>query len=114
MEGCIFCKIINKEIKSEIIYENENFIVFKDIKPQAPIHLLVVPKKHLENISFITDENEDNLKGVFSVIKKVAEKLGILDEGYRVVINNGKDAGQEVNHIHFHILAGRKFGWPPG
>ncbi|MEM4367676.1 MAG: histidine triad nucleotide-binding protein [Candidatus Anstonellales archaeon] len=114
MEGCIFCKIVNKEIKSEIVYEDNKFVVFRDINPQAPIHLLVVPKQHLENISTITEENEAWLQGIFSVIKNVAEKLGILKEGYRVVVNNGKNAGQEVNHLHFHVLAGRKFSWPPG
>lgn len=114
MEGCIFCKIVNKEIKSEIVYEDNKFVVFRDINPQAPIHLLVVPKQHLENISIITEENEAWLHGIFSVIKNVAEKLGILKEGYRVVVNNGKNAGQEVNHLHFHVLAGRKFSWPPG
>lgn len=114
MQECIFCKIINKEIKSEIVYEDDKFIAFKDINPQAPIHVLVVPKKHLENISVVTEESEKILQGIFCVVKKVAEKLDILKDGYRIVINNGKNAGQEVQHLHFHILGGRKLGWPPG
>ncbi len=114
MVNCIFCKIINKEIKSEFIYENENFIVFKDINPQAPIHLLIVPKRHIENINSIKEEELDILKNVFSIAKRVAQDLGVAESGYRIVVNTNKDAGQEVFHIHFHFLAGRKFQWPPG
>jgi histidine triad (HIT) family protein len=114
MEGCIFCKIINKEIKSEVVYEDERFVVFKDINPQAPIHLLLVPKKHISSINEISDEDEKFLDGVFSVIKKVATDLDFANSGYRVVINTGKDSGQEVLHIHFHIFAKRRFSWPPG
>ncbi|MCS7232402.1 MAG: histidine triad nucleotide-binding protein [Elusimicrobiota bacterium] len=114
MEECIFCKISKKEIKSEIIYEDEDFVVFKDINPQAPIHLLLIPKIHIENISRISLESVKNFNRIFSVIKEVTEKLGVDKDGYRVVVNNGKNAGQEVNHLHFHILAGRKFSWPPG
>ncbi|MCX7956489.1 MAG: histidine triad nucleotide-binding protein [Endomicrobia bacterium] len=112
MEGCIFCRIVDKQIKSEIVYEDVNFLVFKDINPQAPIHFLVVPKKHIENINFIEDDN--SLEGIFSVIKKVTKELGLDKDGYRIVQNNGRNAGQAVDHIHFHVLAGRKFGWPPG
>lgn len=114
IEECIFCKISKKEIKSEIIYEDEDFVVFKDINPQAPIHLLLIPKIHIENISRISLESVKNFNRIFSVIKEVTEKLGVDKDGYRVVVNNGKNAGQEVNHLHFHILAGRKFSWPPG
>lgn len=114
MNECIFCKIINKEIKSEIIYENDKFVVFKDINPQAPIHLLLVPKQHISSINEIDEKNERFLEGVFRVIKKVAQELNFSENGYRVVVNTGKDSGQEVLHIHFHILAKRKFSWPPG
>ncbi len=111
---CIFCKIINKEIKSEFVYEDENFVVFKDINPQAPIHLLIVPKKHIVNINDVDENNVEILKNVFLVAKKVAEKFNVKENGYRIVVNTNKDAGQEVFHIHFHFLAGRKFQWPPG
>ncbi|MEN3013603.1 MAG: histidine triad nucleotide-binding protein [Endomicrobiia bacterium] len=114
MEGCIFCKIVKKEIKSEIVYEDENFVVFKDINPQAPVHLLVVPKLHIESISSLEIENKENIKDALFIIKKVAQEIGITKDGYRVVINTGKNAGQEINHLHFHVLAGRKFEWPPG
>ena len=114
MDECIFCKIIHRDIKTDFIFEDDKFVVFKDIKPQSPLHLLLVPKKHIESINDFDEENEKFLLGVFTIIKKVAEKLGFDKTGYRVVINTGKDAGQEVLHIHFHILSGRKFSWPPG
>jgi histidine triad (HIT) family protein len=114
MNNCIFCKIIRGEIKTDFIFEDEKFVVFKDINPQAEKHFLLVPKVHIESINDITVEKEKFLSGVFSVIKHIAEKFGFDKTGYRTVINTGKDAGQEVLHIHFHILAGRKFSWPPG
>ncbi|MCS7232397.1 MAG: histidine triad nucleotide-binding protein [Elusimicrobiota bacterium] len=115
MEGCIFCKISSKEVKSEIIYEDEDFLVFKDIKPQAPVHLLLIPKIHIDNINSIMSlDSIKNFNKIFYIIKEVTEKLGVDKDGYRLVVNNGKNAGQEVNHLHFHILAGRAFGWPPG
>jgi histidine triad (HIT) family protein len=114
MSGCIFCKIINREMKTDFVFENDNFVVFKDINPKADVHLLLVPKKHIESINYVNIDNEKFLSGAFLVIKQVAQKLGFDKNGFRVVINTGKDAGQEVLHIHFHILAGRKFGWPPG
>ena len=114
MDGCIFCKIISGEIKTDFIFEDKKFVVFKDINPQAKVHLLLVPKEHIGSINDIGAKDEKFLAGVFAVIKQVAEKLGFDKTGYRTVINTGKDAGQEVLHIHFHILSGRKFSWPPG
>lgn len=114
MEGCIFCKIICGEVKTDFIFEDDKFVVFKDINPQAPVHLLLVPKKHIQSINDVSEKEEKFLSGVFRVIRQVAEKLGFEKTGYRTVINTGKSAGQEVLHIHFHILAGRKFNWPPG
>ncbi|MCS7227383.1 MAG: histidine triad nucleotide-binding protein [Endomicrobia bacterium] len=111
---CIFCKIINKEIKSEIVFENENIIVFKDINPQAPLHLLIVPKKHISSLNEIDDDNKSIIAEVFMTAKIIATQLGVENEGYRIVVNTGKNAGQEVFHIHFHFLSGRKFSWPPG
>ncbi|MCS7151538.1 MAG: histidine triad nucleotide-binding protein [Endomicrobia bacterium] len=114
MKNCIFCRIINKEIPSEIVYEDDDIIVFKDINPQAPIHLLIVPKQHIESINNIDKDSISILGKVFYVAKEVSSKFAVSEEGYRIVVNTGKNAGQEVLHLHFHFLAGRKFSWPPG
>lgn len=110
MGDCIFCKIANKEIPSEFVYENEHIVAFNDINPAAPVHILVIPKKHVESLSELEDKNlmAELLDGVRSVTKK----LNIKD--YRTVINTGKEAGQEVFHIHLHIISGRPLKWPPG
>lgn len=106
MSDCIFCKIANGEFNTEFVYETENVVVFKDINPLAPVHLLVVPKKHYPNLSEIDDKNL--LSELMEAVQKVCKKEGILT--YRTVINTGSDAGQEVFHVHIHILAGRKLG----
>lgn len=111
---CIFCKIINKEIKSEVVFENEKVIAFKDINPKAPVHVLIVPKQHIASVNELDENSKNVISEVFIVAKSIAEKLGVKDEGYRIVVNTGKNAGQEVFHIHFHFLAGRQFSWPPG
>lgn len=110
MEDCIFCKIVKGEIPSEKVYEDDNVLAFKDINPAAPIHVLVIPKKHIENVLKIEDGDTEILDNIFNGIKKVAKILGIEDDGFRVISNCGKDAGQEVMHLHFHILAGGKLG----
>ena len=114
MEGCLFCKIINKEIKSEIIYESDNVLVFKDINPHAPVHLLAVPKKHVSSIVEIDKLDSKHAVELLSVIAKTAKDLGLDKSGFRVVANTGSSAGQSVNHLHFHILGKRNFKWPPG
>jgi len=106
MTNCIFCKIINKEIPSEVVYEDEKTIVFKDIHPKAPIHLLVVPKEHLSTINDLKTENSEFAGNLILVAKKVAEKEGFLSEGYKLVFNVGRGAGQLIDHIHLHILSG--------
>jgi len=109
--NCIFCKIANKEIKTDFITETDEYVAFYDLHPQAPVHALVIPKKHFASLNEITDEQ---LMGkLLSGAKKTAEKLGI-DDNYRTVINTGKGAGQAVFHVHFHILGGRPLNWPPG
>ena len=108
MNDCIFCKIINNEIPSNKIYEDDNIIAFKDINPQMPIHVLVIPKKHIASILELTSEDEELIGKIFSVIKKLAKELKIDETGFRVISNCGEDAGQTVKHIHFHILAGQK------
>lgn len=114
MTDCIFCKIINKEIPSNIIYEDDKVIAFNDVNPQAPVHFLVIPKEHIESLNSINKENSNLISHVYLVIGKLAKKLGIDEEGYRVVNNCGENGGQTVQHIHFHILAGRQLLWPPG
>lgn len=108
MTNCIFCKIIYREIPSDIVFENERIIVFKDIRPAAPIHLLIVPKKHLVSVNNIEVEDKDLVGELFLIAKEVADKQGILNQGYRLVINVGKNAGQVVDHLHLHLLGGEK------
>lgn len=110
MEDCIFCKIINREIPSDIVYEDNEIIAFKDINPAAPIHILVIPKKHIPSLVQLEKEDEILVGRIYSVINKIAEEQGVKEKGYRVIVNCGKDAGQEVGHLHFHLLAGRQFG----
>lgn len=110
MENCIFCKIINREIPSSIVYEDEEIIAFKDIHPVAPVHILVIPKKHIESINNIKQEDEKTVGKIYSIIKQIAKEQGIDEKGYRVVVNCGEDGGQEVKHLHFHIIGGKKLG----
>ena len=110
MEDCIFCKIINRELPGDIVYEDEEIIAFRDIHPAAPIHILVIPKKHISSLVDLKPEDEKVIGRIYSVINKIAEKEGILDKGYRVIVNCGEDGGQVVKHIHFHLLGGRKMG----
>jgi histidine triad (HIT) family protein len=111
---CIFCKIANKEIKSNFIYEDEEIVVFKDLNPVAPVHLLAIPKKHISSIMEIGELEESISARILKVISKIAKDMNIDEEGFRVVTNTGDGAGQSVKHLHFHILGGRKFTWPPG
>lgn len=106
MNDCIFCKIANKEINSEIIYENENVIAFKDLSPKAKIHFLIIPKKHYETILDIN--NEETMEDLFKAIKEIAVKYNIDEKGFRIINNCKEDGGQEVMHMHFHMLAGEK------
>ncbi len=114
MTDCIFCKIINGEIPSDIIYEDDKVIAFNDLNPQSPVHFLVIPKEHIESVNYLDSKNANLVAHTFLVIGKLAKKLGIDEKGYRVVNNCGENGGQTVPHIHFHVLASRKFSWPPG
>jgi len=109
----IFRKIIDREIPAEIVYEDDLCIAFRDIHPRAPTHLLVIPKQEIPSVDEMTEEDAPIVGHLFLAMKEIAAQLG-LESGYRVVANNGRDAGQEVMHLHFHMLAGRRFGWPPG
>ena len=113
MSLTLFEKIINKEIPAEILYEDDISIVIKDISPQAPIHLLIIPKKVIPKLSDATDEDQDILGHLMLLAGKIADQLG-LDETFRLVVNNGAKAGQSVFHLHLHLLSGRPLNWPPG
>lgn len=110
MEDCIFCKIIKREIPSSIVYEDSEIIAFRDVNPQAPIHILVIPKKHISSLVDLKEEDEAVVGKIYTVINKIAEQEGIDKKGFRVIVNCGEDGGQEVKHLHFHILGGKKLG----
>jgi len=112
--NCIFCKIIEKKIPAKIVHEDDYAIAFEDLNPQAPIHTLIVPKKHIADIHSITIVDRELIGHLFFIAKTLATKSKLDLGGYRMVINNGFDAGQTVFHIHLHLLSGRKFSWPPG
>ena len=114
MENCLFCKIANGEIPSNIVYQDENIVAFVDINPQAPKHILLIPRKHIASIADLTLDDGPILAQLFITAQKVAHEMNIDESGYRLVSNIGRDAGQMVFHLHFHLLGGRKFGWPPG
>jgi histidine triad (HIT) family protein len=114
MGETIFGKIIKKEIPAEIVYEDDEVLAFKDIAPQAPVHILIIPKKEIPTSNDIADEDAPLIGKLFVVAKKLARDFGVAESGYRLVINCNKDAGQAVYHLHLHLLGGRKFAWPPG
>lgn len=113
MAECLFCKIVNKEVQSDIVYEDEGIVAFNDINPQAPVHVLVVPKKHIPTLLGVKDEDKDLIFAIQKVITSIAQQKNLID-GFRVVINCGPNAGQAIYHLHFHLLGGRKMEWPPG
>jgi len=110
MDDCIFCKIIKKEIPSDIVYEDDEIMAFRDINPVAPIHILVIPKKHIDSIIQLEKEDEILVGKIYSVINKIAKQEEIDKKGFRIVVNCGEDGGQEVKHLHFHIIGGKKLG----
>jgi histidine triad (HIT) family protein len=113
MDDCIFCKIGRKEIAGKIVYEDADLFAFEDLSPQAPAHILICPRKHLESLSDATAEDAAVLGRLFLVASQLAAERG-LGSGYRTVVNNGRSAGQSVFHLHVHLLGGRDFRWPPG
>lgn len=110
---CIFCKIARNEIPSEKLYENDEIVAFNDLEPQAPVHVLIIPKEHISSANEITAENSDIVGKIFMAAAKIAKEQG-LEKGYRIVNNCGEDGGQTVHHLHFHLLGGRKMQWPAG
>ncbi len=114
MSDCLFCKIIAGDIPAEKIYEDENVLAFRDINPVAPLHALLIPKKHIATINDLQTEDAGVVGQLFLAAKQIAKQEGYADEGYRTVMNCGEAAGQTVFHIHLHLLAGRGLSWPPG
>jgi histidine triad (HIT) family protein len=114
MENCLFCKIAAGAIPSKIVYQDEDVVAFEDINPQAPKHILLIPRQHIASIADLTLNDGPILAKLFITAQKLAHDMGIDEGGYRFLTNVGPDAGQSVFHLHFHLLGGRKFGWPPG
>lgn len=114
MNDCLFCKIISGEIPSTKVYENDDVLAFRDISPQAPEHIVIIPKKHINSANELNEENAEVVGKVFVAAAKIARDLGFSEKGYRIVNNCGEDGGQTVMHLHFHLLAGRNLQWPPG
>lgn len=114
IDDCLFCKIIRREIPSEIVREDELTLAFEDINPQAPVHLLIVPKDHIATVDDLGPEHDGYLAAVFRTAQELAAERGLAGDGYRLVINSGERAGQSVFHVHVHLLGGRAMRWPPG
>ena len=114
MAETVFSKIIRKEIPAKILHEDEHCLAFHDVSPQAPVHVLVIPKKEIVNLNELSRDDATLLSHIWLTIPSLARDLGLADGGYRVVVNCGQDGGQSVDHLHFHLLGGRRLGWPPG
>ncbi|MGV6859693.1 MAG: histidine triad nucleotide-binding protein [bacterium] len=114
MSDCIFCKIVDGEIPADVVYENDHVVVFRDLNPQAPVHLLAIPRKHIASINEVAEDDAETMGQLFLAAKAVAEQEGFSGQGYRTTMNCGEQAGQTVFHAHLHILSGRPFSWPPG
>ena len=109
---CLFCRIVAGEIAADIVFEDEAVLVFRDINPRAPTHVLAIPRRHIESVADLTDADGDLLAALFGAMRRVANEAGL--EGYRIVSNVGEESGQSVFHLHFHLLGGRSMTWPPG
>ncbi len=114
MSECIFCRIVKKEIPADIVFENDHILAFSDIHPQSPVHILVIPKKHVARLMDLSEEDMPVIHEVHKAVQVLARQRDVHQSGFRVVVNNGANAGQAVDHIHYHLLAGRQFSWPPG
>lgn len=111
---CIFCRIINKQLPARFEYENDEVVAFNDVNPQAPVHIVIIPKKHIERVSDLDLQDRDLITDLVLVANELAKKKGIVEPGYRLVINCNPGAGQSVFHLHLHLLGGRQMRWPPG
>jgi histidine triad (HIT) family protein len=113
-QNCLFCRIVAGEIPADIVYQDERCIAFRDTNPQAPVHVLVIPREHMESLDEATQKDEATLGHLLRVAARVANEQGISETGYRAVINTGAGAGQSIFHLHVHVLGGRQLNWPPG
>jgi len=111
---CLFCGIVAKKIPATIVVESDKSIAFRDINPKAPVHVLVIPKEHIDNLMALEPRHGEILTDLHALIQTVARSEGAVEKGFRVAVNNGQDAGQAVGHLHYHVLAGRRLSWPPG
>ncbi len=114
MEDCIFCKIARHEVTGQVVYEDDQIIAFKDVHPEAPAHILIIPKRHIPGVLYLEDIDKELIGKIVLVAKRLAKETSIADGGFRVVVNSGDNAGQSVPHLHFHLLGGRTMNWPPG
>ena len=114
MSDCLFCGIVEGKIKGEIVYRDNSIVAFKDINPKAPVHILIVPTKHIATLLDLQEEDKEIVGEIFAVANRLAEQQGVSKGGFRVVANCGAGAGQTVFHLHFHLLGGRSLSWPPG
>lgn len=113
-EACLFCRIARSEIPARIAYEDEHTLAFHDIDPRAPVHVLIIPRQHIAGVDDLKPGDAEAVGRLFVVARALAKDLGVSDNGYRLVVNSGADAGQSVDHIHMHLLGGRPLQWPPG
>ena len=113
-DDCVFCRILAGEVGTDILAESPTAVAFRDINPQAPVHVLIVPKEHIPTVKDLALDRCELLSDIFSMINELAVSEGIAQTGYRVLVNSGEDGGQAVDHVHFHLLGGRFMGWPPG
>jgi histidine triad (HIT) family protein len=114
MDDCIFCQIVAKKIPARIVYEDDDLIAFEDIKPQAPVHILIIPREHFPSLNEVPEERKSILGKILLIAREIAREKDIALSGYRIVLNTARDSGQEVFHLHFHLLGGRRMSWPPG
>lgn len=114
MNECIFCRIAQGSIKASVVHEDERVIAFRDIEPQAPVHIIIIPKKHIESIDSLDESDFPYIEAAVKAASEIAKREGVSDSGYRLVTNHGKNGGQSVFHLHFHLLGGREMKWPPG
>lgn len=111
---CLFCRIVSGEVPARLVHQDEVVVAFNDVNPQAPTHLLVVPTQHIASAADLTEADAPLLGRLFDVAARLARQAGVAESGYRMVANTGRDGGQTIDHLHFHLLGGRPFGWPPG
>jgi len=112
--SCLFCEIINKNIPADIVFEDDEIMAFRDVDPQAPVHILIIPKRHISGLSSAKESDRELMGRICLAAAEIAGREAINLSGYRLVVNTGSDAGQAVDHLHFHLLGGRSLGWPPG